>query len=147
MLVLSRKIGESIVISENVVVTVMSMKGGKIRLGFQAPPEVTVHRQEMYDKIKGKNDTLTFTGDNSLAAELEAAKGEFCERHLVLDFTKVRKVNGLDLSTVVGLHQRLQSRGNSLTLIGLDANVREVFAVTRLDGVLAIRDGPAKAHP
>ena len=147
MLVLSRKIGESIVISGNVVVTVVAMNGGNIRLGFQAPPEVTVHRQEIYDKIKSRNDTITFTGDDSLAAELQAGKAEFCGSHLVLDFTNVRRVNCRELDTLVGLHKRLQSRGNRLTLIGLDANVREVFAVTRLDGVLAIRDGPAAAYP
>ncbi len=52
MLVLSRKKDESIVIGDNIVVTVVSMEGYKVRLGFDAPKDVTVHRREVYDKIK-----------------------------------------------------------------------------------------------
>ncbi len=51
MLVLSRKLNESIVIDENIVVTVVEIRGGKVRLGIQAPKEVTVHRREVYDAI------------------------------------------------------------------------------------------------
>ncbi len=52
MLVLARKINESIVISENVVVTVVEVRGDKVRLGIQAPKEVKVHRREVYDAIR-----------------------------------------------------------------------------------------------
>lgn len=52
MLVLSRKTNESIVIRDDVVVTVVEVRGDKVRLGIEAPKEVTVHRREVYDKIK-----------------------------------------------------------------------------------------------
>ncbi len=52
MLVLSRKTNESIVIDENIVVTVVEIRGDKVRLGIEAPRAVSVHRREVYDQIK-----------------------------------------------------------------------------------------------
>jgi carbon storage regulator len=56
MLVLSRKIGERIVIGDNVTVVVVDVRGDKIRLGIEAPKDVIVHRQEVYDAIKRRGD-------------------------------------------------------------------------------------------
>ena len=50
MLVLSRKVGETIRIAENIEVTVVEIKHGKVRLGFRCPQEVPVLRQEVYDR-------------------------------------------------------------------------------------------------
>ena len=52
MLVLSRKKNESIIINDNIVVTIVEVRGDKVRLGIDAPKEVTVHRREVYDAIK-----------------------------------------------------------------------------------------------
>lgn len=52
MLVLARKKNESIVIREDVVVTVVEVRGDKVRLGIEAPKEVKVHRREVYDAIR-----------------------------------------------------------------------------------------------
>lgn len=52
MLVLSRKLNESIVIADVVTVTVLEIRGDKIRLGIEAPKEVPVHRREVYDAIR-----------------------------------------------------------------------------------------------
>ena len=52
MLVVSRKTNESIVISDNIVVTVVAVRGDKVRLGIEAPKEVTVHRREVYEAMK-----------------------------------------------------------------------------------------------
>jgi carbon storage regulator len=54
MLVLSRKKNESIVIDNNVTITVVEIRGDKVRLGIVAPKEVPVHRQEVFDAIHGK---------------------------------------------------------------------------------------------
>ena len=54
MLVLSRKKNESIVINNDVTVTVVEIRGDKVRLGIVAPKEVPVHRQEVFDAIHGK---------------------------------------------------------------------------------------------
>jgi carbon storage regulator len=56
MLVLSRKKNESIVINNDITVTVVEIRGDKVRLGIVAPKEVPVHRQEVYDAIHGKGD-------------------------------------------------------------------------------------------
>ncbi len=56
MLVLSRKKNESIVIDDKITVTVVEIRGDKVRLGIVAPKEVPVHRQEVFDAIHGKND-------------------------------------------------------------------------------------------
>ena len=54
MLVLSRKLNESIVINDNVVVTVLGVKGDTVRLGINAPGEIPVHRQEVYEKMQNE---------------------------------------------------------------------------------------------
>jgi carbon storage regulator len=55
MLVLSRQRDESIVIGDNVVVTIVDIRGDKVRLGIQAPGEVPVHRQEVFEAIQREN--------------------------------------------------------------------------------------------
>ena len=55
MLVLSRKKNESIVINDNIVVTVIDIRGDKVRLGFTAPNDVPIHRKEVYEAIKRAN--------------------------------------------------------------------------------------------
>ena len=54
MLVLSRKLNESIVINDNVVVTVLGVKGDTVRLGINAPLEIPDHRQEVYEKMQNE---------------------------------------------------------------------------------------------
>ncbi len=56
MLVLSRKKNESIVINNDITVTVVEIRGDKVRLGIVAPKEVPVHRQEVFDAIHGTKD-------------------------------------------------------------------------------------------
>lgn len=55
MLVLSRKKNESIVIDDNIIVTVVEIRGDKVRLGIQAPKEVPVHRSEVYAAIQAES--------------------------------------------------------------------------------------------
>lgn len=52
MLVLSRKRDEKIVINENIVITVVEIRGDKVRLGIEAPSDVSVHRQEVFEAIR-----------------------------------------------------------------------------------------------
>lgn len=56
MLVLSRKRNESIVIGDNVVVTLLEIRGDKVRLGIEAPQNISVHRQEVHEAIKRMNE-------------------------------------------------------------------------------------------
>jgi carbon storage regulator len=55
MLVLSRKKNESIIINNDVIVTVVEIRGDKVRLGIVAPKDVPVHRQEVYDAIHARD--------------------------------------------------------------------------------------------
>ena len=55
MLVLSRQRDESIIIGDNIVITVVDIRGDKVRLGIEAPKEVPVHRQEVYEAIQREN--------------------------------------------------------------------------------------------
>jgi carbon storage regulator len=58
MLVLSRKVGEEVIIGDDIHITVVAIKGGKVRIGITAPTEVVVDRQEVHDKRK---DSLSNT--------------------------------------------------------------------------------------
>jgi carbon storage regulator len=55
MLVLSRQRDESIIIGDNIVVTIVDVRGDKVRLGIDAPREVSVHRREVYEAIQREN--------------------------------------------------------------------------------------------
>ena len=55
MLVLTRKIGEQIVIGENIVLTVVDIRGNKVRLAVEAPRDVSIHRQEVHQRIQDEN--------------------------------------------------------------------------------------------
>ncbi len=52
MLILTRRVGESLMIGDNVNVTVLGVKGNQVRLGINAPKEVAVHREEIYQRIR-----------------------------------------------------------------------------------------------
>lgn len=55
MLVLSRRAGESIVIGNDVMITVLEVRGGQIRLGVDAPRNLAVHRAEVYEQVQAEN--------------------------------------------------------------------------------------------
>lgn len=59
MLVLSRKKSESVVINDDIVITVVEVRGDKVRLGIQAPREIPVHRKEVLDAILRESGTST----------------------------------------------------------------------------------------
>lgn len=67
MLYLTRKIGDSVVINDNIEITVVEVRGRSIKLGFTFPPEVTVLRRELYDKIQAENRAAAGTGADLLA--------------------------------------------------------------------------------
>lgn len=52
MLILTRRVGETLMIGDNVQVTVLGVKGNQVRIGVNAPKEVAVHREEIYERIK-----------------------------------------------------------------------------------------------
>jgi carbon storage regulator len=71
MLVLSRKKSESIVIDDNIVITIVEIRGDKVRLGIQAPKDVSIHRNEIYEAIRNSqmnNPQINIDDTNSQSA-------------------------------------------------------------------------------
>ena len=59
MLVLTRKTGEGIIIGDDIKITIVELKGGGVRIGIDAPRDMKIHRQEVYDKITQENREAT----------------------------------------------------------------------------------------
>ena len=68
MLILTRRVGESVVIGEDVTVTVLGVKGNQVRIGINAPKHVAVHRDEIFERIKSGRTA----GDGNSTADGEA---------------------------------------------------------------------------
>jgi carbon storage regulator len=62
MLILTRRVGESVVIGEDVTVTVLGVKGNQVRIGINAPKTVAVHREEIFERIKSGRAAGTDSG-------------------------------------------------------------------------------------
>ncbi|KOQ97302.1 MULTISPECIES: carbon storage regulator CsrA [Haemophilus] len=56
MLILTRKVGESVLIGNDISITILSVRGNQVKLGVEAPKEVSVHREEIYQRIKQMQD-------------------------------------------------------------------------------------------
>lgn len=59
MLILTRRVGETIVIGDDVIVTVLGIKGNQVRIGINAPSHVSVHREEIYQRIQQEKNATT----------------------------------------------------------------------------------------
>jgi carbon storage regulator len=68
MLVLTRRTGESVMIGDDVVITVLECRGDVVRLGIQAPRDVQVHREEVYRELREANREAASPTDDAVAA-------------------------------------------------------------------------------
>ncbi len=68
MLVLTRKVGEGIIIGDDIKLTIVEIKGGAIRIGIDAPRSKKIHRQEVYDRILEQNRAATSWSLDDLSA-------------------------------------------------------------------------------
>jgi len=73
MLVLTRKLGENIRIGDSVKITVLEVRSGQVKLGIEAPPEIKVHREEIYARIQEENRRALLTRFIQCSDERESA--------------------------------------------------------------------------
>lgn len=73
MLILTRRVGETLMIGDSVTVTVLGVKGNQVRIGITAPKDVAVHREEIYQRIQRGEDGQPLPGEGG---ESEAPKGD-----------------------------------------------------------------------
>ncbi|MET0280054.1 MAG: carbon storage regulator CsrA [Steroidobacteraceae bacterium] len=71
MLILTRRVGEAVVINEEVTVTILGVKGNQVRVGVNAPKSVSVHREEIFERIR--NERSSAEGVDSAAPGLAVA--------------------------------------------------------------------------
>ncbi len=57
MLILTRRVGETVMIGDEVTVTVLGVKGNQVRVGVNAPKDIAVHREEIYERIKNEENS------------------------------------------------------------------------------------------
>jgi len=74
MLVLTRKLGESIAIDDHIKIMVVQIKGKQVRLGIQAPKETKIHRQEVYEAIQDSNKEAATASPKSVSQVAEMLK-------------------------------------------------------------------------
>ncbi len=74
MLVLTRKAGESVIIGDDVVVTVLEARGDLIRIGIQAPRDVQVHREEVYRELQAANREAASPDEEAVQALAESLR-------------------------------------------------------------------------
>lgn len=74
MLVLTRKAGESLILSHGIKITIIDVKGRQVRIGIDAPPDVVVHREELWERISAENRTAAALSPLTLTSVKELLK-------------------------------------------------------------------------
>ncbi|QSQ10408.1 Translational regulator CsrA [Koleobacter methoxysyntrophicus] len=78
MLVLTRKSGQKIIIGDNIRIAVLEIQGDQVRIGIQAPRDITIHREEIYEEIQKENKAAIAvnTDDLNIVLDIYSGKGK-----------------------------------------------------------------------
>jgi carbon storage regulator len=71
MLILTRRPGETLIIGDDVTITVLGVKGGQVRIGINAPKDLSVHRQEVYDRIQREKRQGSLPSEETFEDDVE----------------------------------------------------------------------------
>lgn len=74
MLILTRRLNETVMIGDDVTVTVLGVKGGQVRIGINAPKDVAVHREEVYERIKNEQQSMLRTASPTPGPQAQGRK-------------------------------------------------------------------------
>lgn len=74
MLILSRKNGEKIIIGNNIELTIIDMRDGQVRIGIQAPRDISVFRKELYSEVQSENKEATIIKEDKMLSTLKKEK-------------------------------------------------------------------------
>ena len=113
MLILTRRVGETLIIGDDVSVTVLGVKGNQVRLGVNAPKDVSVHREEIYQRIlkekKSLNGTISIGSYTSDLDEIETKKNKLTGV-VIVEGERVQLELNFDKNSFEGIAQ--SSQGN-----------------------------------
>jgi carbon storage regulator len=74
MLILTRRVGETLIIGDDVIVTVLGIKGNQVRIGINAPKEVSVHREEIYQRIQQEKNATPVVEEKEPVVKVKEKK-------------------------------------------------------------------------
>jgi len=71
VLILTRRVGENVIVGDDIVISVIEVRGDAVRIGIQAPRSVTVHREEVWLELQKANEQAASSSDTGIAAAVE----------------------------------------------------------------------------
>jgi carbon storage regulator len=71
VLILTRRVGENVIVGDDIIISVIEVRGDAVRIGIQAPRSVSVHREEVYQELQRANQAAATSSDEAIGAAME----------------------------------------------------------------------------